>query len=126
MAYLAILDRAYRGTAEAQFFDALYGALVLGGSLGGMDVVLRGTAVSAAVDRGDRPVLRLASVELDVLPDHRGVLAAMVGAGRSVWADEADLAALGLADAPLVPGVRRCDTTGLAVRWGDYDGVWFL
>ena len=54
MAYLVIVDRGYRGSVEAQFFDALYGVQMLGDQLGGKDVVLRGTKVPAALaDPGD-------------------------------------------------------------------------
>ncbi|MFC7617397.1 hypothetical protein ACFQV2_32245 [Actinokineospora soli] len=39
---LAIVERAYRGAVEKQFFDALYLAVELHRQLGGMDLLLRG------------------------------------------------------------------------------------
>jgi len=126
MAYLAVVDRIYRGTAEAQFFDALYGILALGDQLGGMDVVLRGTAVTAAIATDAGPSLRLGSLRVDTPADPRASVRAMVAKGISVFVDQPGLAGFGLAEAALLPGVRCLDTTQLAARWGEYNGVWFL
>ncbi|MGW4139500.1 DsrE family protein [Streptomyces mirabilis] len=127
MAYLVIVDRGYRGSAEAQFFDALYGVQMLGDQLGGMDVVLRGTTVTAALaDAGPRPELRVGPTVLDSLPDPRRSVRALVDKGAAVFVDQPGLAAFGLDDAALLPGITRLDTAQLAHRWGDYDGVWFL
>lgn len=117
MAYLAIIDRAYRGSAEAGFFDALYGVLMLGDQLGGMDVVLRGTAVTAAVDDGPAP---------GPLPTPRRPVRELVAKGVPVYVDKPGLEAFGLGDDALLPGVTCMDTAELAGRWPDYDGVWFL
>ena len=121
MAYLVIVDRGYRGSVEARFFDALYGVLMLGDQLGGMDVVLRGTAVTAAVaDDGPPPSV------FDPLPDPRRPVRELVDKGVAVYVDEPGLAAFGLDATALLPGVTGMDTAELAGRWADYDGVWFL
>nr|URG41752.1 Pep23 [Streptomyces sp. NAK02211] len=127
MAYLVIIDRGYRGSAEAQFFDALYGVEMLGDQLGGMDVVLRGSSVTAALaGAGPPPALQVGPTAVNTLADPRRSVGALVDKGAAVYVDEPGLAALGLDDAPLLPGVTRIDTAHLAARWGDYAGVWFL
>jgi intracellular sulfur oxidation DsrE/DsrF family protein len=128
MPYLAVVDRGYRGTAESQHFDALYGILALGGQLGGMDVVLRGTAVTAAVAQGadNRPELRVGCLVVKTLADPRRSVQAMLKQGISVYVDRPALAGFGLDEAALLPGVHCLDTSQLARRWGQYEGVWFL
>ncbi|MEU1455729.1 hypothetical protein [Streptomyces avermitilis] len=127
MTYLVIIDRGYRGSAEAQFFDALYGVEMLGDQLGGMDVVLRGTSVTAALaGAAPPPALQLGPTVLNTLADPRRSVGALVDKGAAVYVDEPGLAAFGLDRAPLLPGVTRLDTARLATRWGDYAGVWFL
>lgn len=127
MAYLVIIDRGYRGSAEAQFFDALYGVEMLGDQLGGMDVVLRGTSVTAALaGAAPPPEVRVGPTVLTTLGDPRRSVRALVDKGSAVYVDEPGLAAFGLQSAPLLPGVTRLDTAQLAARWGEYAGVWFL
>ncbi|MFI0807540.1 hypothetical protein [Streptomyces echinatus] len=127
MTYLVIIDRGYRGSAEAQFFDALYGVEMLGDQLGGMDVVLRGTSVTAALaGAAPPPALQVGPTVLTTLADPRRSVCALVAKGAAVYVDEPGLAAFGLDRAPLLPGVTRLDTARLAARWGDYAGVWFL
>jgi hypothetical protein len=127
MAYLVIIDRGYRGSAEAQFFDALYGVEMLGDQLGGMDVVLRGTSVTAALaDSAPPPGLRVGPTVVNTLADPRRSVRALLDKGTAVYVDEPGLAAFGLDRAPLIPGVIRVDSALLAARWGAYAGVWFL
>lgn len=129
MAYrvLGILDRAYRGAVEAQFFDALYGVLDFRTQLGGVDLALRGGAVTLAVDEHVyRPVVDLGPLHLDGLPDYRASVRELIAEGVGVYADERDLAALGFGPADLVPGVSCVDTSAMAAKWTDYDGVWFV
>ncbi|RJQ75852.1 DsrE family protein [Amycolatopsis panacis] len=124
MAYLMVVDRGYRGSVEAQFFDALYGVLMLGDQLGGVEVVLRGNAVTAAVaDEEPLPAFRVGSVDL---PAPRQTVCALVAKGVPVHVDRPDLTAFGLDDGALIDGVTCSDTAMLAARWTDYDGVWFL
>ena len=124
---LAILDRPYRGAVEGQYFDALYGVQEFHALLGRIDLALRGLSVTLAVpEDAYRPVLDVGQSTLDTLPDYRGSVRRMVDEGIVVLADETDLVRLGLDPAKVVPGVRLVDTTELATRWPDYDGVWFL
>lgn len=124
---LGVIDRAYRGAVEVQFFDALYGILDFRGQLGGIALMLRGAAVTLAVDeRTYQPVVEFGPVRVDTLPDYRRNLRQLVAEGVPVMVDEPDLRALGLGPEDLVPGVECLDTNELAARWPDYDGVWFV
>lgn len=124
---LALLDRAYRGAVEAQYFDSLYGVLEFHRLLGRIDLALRGLSVTLAVqDDAYRPVLAIGQSTVDTLPDYRGSVSRMVADGIVVFVDGADLLRLGLDPATVLPGVQVVDTTALAARWPDYDGVWFL
>lgn len=127
-----IVDRAYRGSAESQFFDAFYGVLNLSAQVGDVQVVLRGNAVTAALDpeAGGIPdgggYLSPGGAGPDALPDPRGPVRAMLAAGITTYADEPSLRAFCLDADALLPGVTCLDTTGLAASWAEYDGVWFL
>ena len=124
---LAVLDRAYRGAVEGQYFDALYGVQEFHALLGRIDLALRGLAVTlAAPEGGYRPALDIGQSTFDTLPDYRGSVQRMAEEGIVVMADEGDLVRLGFDPAKVVPGVQVVDTTELATRWPDYDGVWFL
>ncbi|MGP3947301.1 hypothetical protein [Streptomyces sp. 7N604] len=124
---LGVVDRAYRGAVEAQFFDVLYGLLDFRKQFGHADLVLRGQAVTLAVDEdGYRPELELGSLRMDTLPDYRRTVREVVAEGVAVLVDEADLRALGFRPGRLISGVTCLDTTELAARWPEYDGVWFV
>ncbi|WP_216206394.1 hypothetical protein [Amycolatopsis aidingensis] len=124
---LGIIDRTYRGAVESQFFDPLYGFLDMREQLGAVDIVLRGLAVTLAVQEQEYSTeLDLGAVRLDTLPDYRGVVRDLVGAGMTVTADEPDLRGLGFTGADLLPGVACADTNQLARTWPRYDKVWFV
>ncbi|MCT2589604.1 hypothetical protein LHJ74_06645 [Streptomyces sp. N2-109] len=124
---LGVVDRAYRGAVEVQFFDTLYGILDFQQQFPGMELALRGAAVTLAVDESDyQPVVTFGTVRLDTLPDYRNSVRQLVADGVPVMADERDLAVFGLGPDDLVPGVRCVDTNELAQRWPEFDGVWFL
>ncbi|GIG63043.1 hypothetical protein Lfu02_74150 [Longispora fulva] len=123
--YLAVVDRAYRGGPEVQFCDLLYLARGLHRQLGGLDVVLRGSAVTFAVDTNPLPRLRVGARYLD-LPDPRRSLRALLAADSAVSVDEPALRALGLTPDRVLPGVVCRDSASLTRDWPDYEGVWFL
>lgn len=124
---LAIVERGYRGAVEKQYFDCLCLATELHRQLGGLHLLLRGTAVSYAVCAGPVPPLRLGGRLVATLPDPRGGLRRLLAAGVRVWVDTHDLAACGIAErAPLLEGVEPEPPEPLASRWGDYRLVVFL
>jgi len=116
--YLAVVERGYRGSVETQFADVLYLVRELNRQFGGLDLSLRGLAVTYAVAAA--PVAP--AVGVDALPDPRASLRTLLDEGVAVTVADADLAAAGLpGDVPLLPGVVRG-----AARWSDYRAVWFL
>ncbi|MFE9635243.1 hypothetical protein [Streptomyces sp. NPDC006463] len=122
---LAIVERGYRGALEKQFFDELYLATELHRQLGGLDILLRGSAVSYAVDAGPVPALRIGNRTVDTLSDPREGLRTLLGAGVRVWVEEPDIEALGSAH-PLIEGIGLTRRGETAERWTDYRMVLFL
>ncbi|NJC70668.1 hypothetical protein HC031_13230 [Planosporangium thailandense] len=124
---LAIVEKAYRGAVETQFFDALYSAVELHRQLGGLEVLLRGAAASYAVEAPPVPTLTIGGRIVDTLNDARHGLRALLDAGVAVWVEEPGLAALGPhTRTRLVPGVRRVAAGELAGQWSTYRMVFFL
>jgi hypothetical protein len=124
---LAIVERAYRGALEVQFADALYCAALFHAQLGGLDLLLRGAAVTYALPAVPVPALTIGRRIVGTLNDPRAGLAALAGAGVHIWVEERDLRAHGVpADRPLMPGARTVAPGELATRWPDYSGVFFL
>ena len=124
---LAIVERAYRGALEVQFADTLYCAALFHAQLGGLDLLLRGAAVTYALPAPPPPVLTIGRRRVDTLTDPRPGLTGLLEAGVRVWVEERDLRAHGFsADRPLLPGVRTVAPGELATRWPDYSTVFFL
>lgn len=114
---LAVVEQTHRGATETQFADVFYVARELHRQLGRVDVVLRGAAVDAAVRR-TAPVPETAGVPA---PDPAASVTALLEDGIRVYAATADLARQGLADSPLLAGVREGEP-----EWDRYERVWFL
>ncbi|MEV8597551.1 hypothetical protein [Streptomyces sp. NPDC052012] len=122
---LAIVERGYRGALDKQFFDELYLATELHRQLGGLDVLLRGTAVTYALDAPPPPPLRIGDRVVDTVTDPRAGLRTLLDADVGVWVEEPALAALGSPRPPLA-GVRLAREDEVAARWKDYRMVFFL
>lgn len=117
---LAIIDRGSDGTPQ-QYADLLDFCVGLRTSFGSMDVILRGSTVScvlSANEGGDGAVTALSYTARRVRT--------LVRTGCRVWADEADLACLGVPVETVMDGVAPTDTDALAVTWPEYEEVWFL
>ncbi|MFJ4283631.1 hypothetical protein [Streptomyces massasporeus] len=122
---LAIVERGYRGALEKQFFDELYLATELHRQLGGLDILLRGPAVTYALDAQPPPALRIGNRVVDTLTDPRKGLRSLLDAGVDVWIEKRALAALH-SPRPLLDGVRLAGEGEVAARWGEYRMVFFL
>jgi hypothetical protein len=125
-ALLVVIEHGYRGSAEVQFSDLLYVCRGLHSRLGGVDLVLRGPAVSFAVQAEPLAPPRIGARLLEAVPDPRRSLLDLLAAGVGTWADEADLIDCGFAADRLISGVVAADGAELAARWPEYQGVWFL
>lgn len=117
---LAIMDRGADGTA-AQYADLLDFCVGLRTSFGSMDLILRGSTVTCALSASEGD-----NVEADTLSYSARRVRALVRTGSTVWADDADLAGLGCPVETVIDGVITADADALAVKWRDYEEVWFL
>jgi len=125
-ALLVVIEHGYRGSAEVQFSDLLYVCQGLHSRLGGADLLLRGGAVSFAVETGPVAPLRIGARSLETAPDPRRSLRALLAAGVRTRVDEADLIDRGFTVDRLISGVAAGDSAELAAQWPDYQRVWFL
>ncbi|MFI1224667.1 MULTISPECIES: hypothetical protein [unclassified Streptomyces] len=124
---LVIVERAHRGTVETQFSDTLYSAYLFHRHLGGLDVLLRGPAVTYAARTPRVPPLRLGKRLLTTTNDPREGLRVLLDAGVDVWVEEPDLTAHGLdGETALLPEVRAVGAGVMAARWPDYRAVFYL
>lgn len=123
---LAIVEKAYRGALEKQFFDTLYLAVELHRQLGGLDLLLRGRAVTYGVRAEPVPALRIGGRTLDTLSDPRRDLRVLMDAGVRVHAEESALAAHGLDPGRLLAGVLTAADGSTALRWPEYRMVCYL
>lgn len=121
---LAVIDRDSFGSAPTRYNDLLYFCVGVRAQFGSVDVVLRGSAVSCALDApapgaspGGPPGAK------EGIGPHR-YLQTLLRTGAAVWADEADLSRL--PRAPVLDGIAVADTDALAARWHEYEEVWFL
>lgn len=122
---LAVIDRGSQGTAE-QYADLLYFCVGLRTSFGRMDLMLRGSAVVCALEAPDAGALVDDDATAGKLADAQRYLRTLVRTGVEVWADHPDLVVLGHPAPTLLDGVATADTDALAVRWPEYEKVWFL
>ncbi|MEU9375622.1 hypothetical protein AB0D94_17830 [Streptomyces sp. NPDC048255] len=124
---LAIIERGYRGAVETQFSDELYCAFLFHRHLGGLDVLLRGSAVTYAARAGRTPHLRLGNRDLTTLNEPRQGLGVLLDSGVGVWAEESDLRLHGLTgEESLLAGVRTAAAGSTALRWAGYRAVFYL
>ncbi|MEE1784240.1 hypothetical protein PUR71_15230 [Streptomyces sp. SP17BM10] len=121
---LAVVERGYRGALDQQFFDGLHLVTEPHGRLGGLDVLLRGSAAGYALDAAPPP-LRIGNRTVDTLTNPRQGLRTLLGAGVRVLVEEPDIAAL-RSPLPLVDGVELTPAGATAARWGEYRMVVFL
>ncbi|MCP9212421.1 hypothetical protein [Streptomyces cucumeris] len=125
--WLLIVEKAYRGSVETRYADALYVVPELHRQSGGCDLVLRGPAAGYALTTDFTPELRIGGRTLASLPDPAASVTRVLAAGVTVMVEEDGLTALGrTARDRLLPGVRVIEGGALASRWPAYEQVWFL
>lgn len=123
---LAVIERDYPATAQAQYGDLFYFCVGIRTQFGSMDLVLRGSAVTCALNAPDTRTPRRGNDTATNHPAPQQYLRTLIRTGVRVWADDADLTARGDPDGTLLNGVVAADTDALAVRWHEYQEVWFL
>jgi hypothetical protein len=124
---LAIVDKAYRGSIEKQFFDSLYLGTELHRQLGGLDLLLRGPAVAYASTRSDVGPVQVGRLRVGSLSDPGAGLQRLMDAGAQVLVEAQDLPAFGVrVPDDLRDGIRTAEPGELARRWPTYRLVCFL
>ncbi|MFF7793106.1 hypothetical protein [Streptomyces sp. NPDC007991] len=124
---LAVLERPVQtGQVETSYADLLYVVRELHRQFGGVRLLLRGAAVTAAVDGTRHGPPPLGPALRALAPSPAEGLAALLADGVTVRADLASLTRLGLAQRRLVSGVLACDAGRLAEELPAYERVWFL
>lgn len=119
---LAVIDRDCPGTEDMR--DPLYFCVGVRAQFGGVDLMLRGSAVPSALVAAKDPAQ---GKDADARPANpQRYVRSLVRAGVQVWVDEADLAECRGTDQNLIDGVLAADTDALATRWHEYEEVWFL
>lgn len=125
MTSLAIVERAYRGAVEVAYFDALFLGIEIHRQLG-LDVLLRGEAVTYALEAAPAPPVRIGGHLLETLGAPRDDLLRLREAGVGIWVEEDGLAGLGIGRDRLIDGARCAAPGELAARWPDYDRIFYL
>lgn len=127
--YLVIIEDGYRGSIESQFVDMLYFIREMNRQFdkidSGVDVVLRGSAVTYAVP-GPVPSIRVGDRKVDTLTDPHESLRRLIGEGAKVRVEEDDLRTLGLTKDDLLDNVELVSSNETALFWKDYRHVWFM
>lgn len=126
MRTLAIMEAAHRGGVEKQFFTPLYLAIELHHQLGGLDLLLRGPAVTCAVAHDRRHHLDLADADRCAVPDPRAELSRLIELGVRVAVERSALVGTVGGEPTLLPGVEVVDDGATALRWHTYRDVTFL
>ncbi|NGO12377.1 hypothetical protein G5C60_33430 [Streptomyces sp. HC44] len=125
MASLAIVERAYRGAVEVAYFDALFLGIEIHRQLG-LDLLLRGEAVTYAVDAPPPEPLLVGKRLLDTLDAPRADLLRLRDLGVGIRVESEDLAALGLSADRLIDGAECVAAGEFTACWPDYDRIFFL
>lgn len=124
---LAVIERPVQtGQVETSYADLLYVVRELHRQFGGVQLLLRGAAVTAAADGTHHGPPPLGPTLPAVAPSPAEGLAALLADGVTVRADLASLTRFGLAPQRLVSGVQACDAGRLAEELPAYERVWFL
>lgn len=124
---LLIVEQAHRGALETQFADVLFSIRELHRQSGGLDLMLRGLAVSCAVGTDVAPPLRVGDRIVEELPAPRRSIRTLIADGVTVWVEEPDVRTLGArARDRLAPGVRCIAPREATSLWARYEHVWFM
>lgn len=117
---LAVVERGHRGALEKQYADVFYLARELNRQMEAVDVCLRGSAATYALESA--VVAQLESADDGPQAGVRTLL--RDGVDICVLAE--DLAALRMGPERLLSGVSIVSRASFVKCWSTYTGVWFL
>jgi sulfur relay (sulfurtransferase) DsrF/TusC family protein len=124
MKTLQIIRTAYRATIEEQDDTVVWITRAMRGAGAELDVLLTGDAVNYAVRAQDASGLAFGEWKQTQPPRIAGDIAALLEKGVSVYLVADDANERGLADVPLVQGVRRLASKEMPELLGRYDRIW--
>ena len=124
MKALQIIETAYRATIEEQDDTVVWFTHAMRGAGAELAVVLRAGAVNYALPGQDASGLAFGDWRQTQPPRIAGDVAALLGRGVPVYVVTEDLRVRGLAEAPLVDGVKCISEEQLHKLVEEYDHVW--
>src|SRR6516162_3844393 len=124
MKALNIIETGYRATLEEQDDPGVWLSYTLKSAGGDVDVLLRGNAVTYAVQGQDSTGLQYGTWQQTQPPRLAENIATMTSKGMVVFIVSEDLRERGLEQVPLVEGLTPVTRNELARLLGRYDQVW--
>jgi hypothetical protein len=124
MKTLNIIASAYRATIEEQDDPIVWICHAMKGAGADIDVLLRGNAVNYAVRGQSAQGLAFGSWTQTQPPQIEHDIASLCDKGVAVHVTADDVARRGLADAPLVEGVRMLPGDALPALLAGYERIW--
>jgi hypothetical protein len=124
MRVLQIIRSAYRCNLEEQDDPAVWITRAMKGAGADLGVLLRGNAVSYAVEGQDASGLSIGGKVLAHPPRTDRDLTALIDGGTPVYLVSEDADERGIAAADLIPGVQAVPREALPGLLAEFDGVW--
>lgn len=125
MTTLAIVERSHRGTIEQQYAHVLWLVHSLHAQAP-MVLLLRGSAVSYAVDGVRAGPLRLGDQPWGTFPDYQEAIDRLHADGAAVLVCTASLDRFGLGDRPLIAGIKPVNAMEIASVAAGCAAIWYL
>ena len=121
--YLSVVETAYRATVEEQDDTGVWFTRAIQGAGAEVALLLCGDGVSYAQRGHNAGGLRFGTREVRIPPELDRDLEAMVGRGTRVYVVKEDLAARGIPEASLLPGLDGIARSQVARLFAEHDRV---
>lgn len=122
---LSIVEGAFRATMEEQDDAALWFTAAVRNAGSDMNILLKKNAVHYALRDQRRPRLEIGDMAVENPPEFDQDLIRVMESKGTVYVVDEDLAALGLADAALIHGVKRIARSDFARVTAEYDQLFW-
>lgn len=123
--FLAIIEKAYRGTVERQYNHVLYTLHALRTMRGEFGILLKGNAVFFALQGQTRHTLTIGEISLTGLPHYESAITALINDGVEIFVSSEDRKKLNMDPSRLILGVNEIDQETITQLFESYDYVWF-
>ena len=121
--YLSVVETAYRATVEEQDDTGVWFTRAIQGAGAEVALLLCGDGVSYAQRGQNAGGLRFGTREVRIPPELDRDLDAMVSRGTRVYVVKEDLAARGIPEASLLPGLERVTRNQIGHLFADHDRI---